>query len=107
LLADRLAATREILERADDERYAIELFVTENTDPARMERFLLRAREIVPLEALYVIPVAAGGQYRLWVVYGDFASREEAAAAERRLPPRYQQAFRTAPRSFGELRRQL
>jgi hypothetical protein len=107
LLADRLAATREILERADDERYAIELFVTENTDPARIERFLLRAREIVPLEALYVIPVAAGGQYRLWVVYGDFASREEAAAAERRLPPRYQQAFRTAPRSFGELRRQL
>jgi MSHA biogenesis protein MshM len=107
LLAGRLAATREILERADDERYAIELFVTENTDPARMERFLLRAREMVPLEALYVIPVAAGGQYRLWVVYGDFASREEAAAAERRLPPRYQQAFRTAPRSFGELRRQL
>jgi len=107
LLAERLAATREMLERADDERYAIELFVTENTDPARMERFLLRAQEMVPLEELYVIPVAGGGQYRLWVVFGDFASREEAAAAGRRLPPRYQQAFRTAPRSFGELRRQL
>jgi septal ring-binding cell division protein DamX len=107
LLAERLAATREMLSRADDERYSIELFVTENTDPARMERFLLRAREMVPLEELYVIPVAGGGQYRLWVVFGDFASREEAAAAGRRLPPRYQQAFRTAPRSFGELRRQL
>jgi septal ring-binding cell division protein DamX len=107
LLADRLAATREMLERADDERYAIELFVTENTDPARMERFLLRAREVVPLEELYVIPVAGGGQYRLWVVFGDFASRQEAAAAGRRLPPRYQQAFRPAPRSFAELRRQL
>jgi hypothetical protein len=107
LLAERLAATREMLERADDERYAIELFVTENTDPARMERFLLRARELVPLDELYVIPVAGGGQYRLWVVYGDFASREEATAAGRRLPPRYQQVFRTAPRSFGELRRRL
>lgn len=107
LLAERLTATREVLERADDERYAIELFVTENTDPARMERFLLRAREMVPLEELYVIPVAGGGQYRLWVVFGDFASREEAAAAGRRLPLRYQQAFRAAPRSFGELRRQL
>ena len=107
LLAHRLAATREILERADDERYALELFVTGNTDPARMERFLLRAREMVPLEELYVIPVAAGAQYRLWVVYGDFASRAEATAAGRRLPPRYQEAFRTAPRSFGELRRQL
>jgi septal ring-binding cell division protein DamX len=72
-----------------------------------MERFLLRAREMVPLEELYVIPVAGGGQYRLWVVFGDFASREEAAGAIRRLPPRYQEAFRTAPRSFGELRRPL
>jgi MSHA biogenesis protein MshM len=107
LLAHRRAATRERLERADDERYAIELFVTENTDPARMERFLLRARELVPLEELYVIPVAGAGRYRLWVVFGDFASREEAAAAERRLPPRYQEAFRTAPRSVGELRRPL
>jgi MSHA biogenesis protein MshM len=107
LLAARLAATRDLLERADDERYALELFLTENTDPARMERFLVRAREIVPLEALYVIPIAAGNQYRLWVLFGDFASREEAAAASGRLPSRYKQAFRAAPRRFGELRQQL
>jgi MSHA biogenesis protein MshM len=107
LLGERLSAGREILERVDDERYALELFVTENTDPARMERFLLRARQMVPLEELYVIPVAAGGQYRLWVVFGEFESRDQAAAAARRLPPRYQEAFRPAPRSYGELRRQL
>jgi len=107
LLGERLAATRELLERAQDERYAIELFVTENTDPARMERFLLRAREMVPLEELYVVPVSAGGQYRLWVLFGDFGSREDALAAGKRLPPRYQEAFRPAPRSFGELRRHL
>ena len=107
LLAQRLAATREILGRADDEHYALELFVTENNDPARMERFLLRARELVPLEEIYVIPVPGGGGYRLWVLFGDFATHEAAAAAARRLPPRYQQAFRAAPRSFGELRRQL
>jgi MSHA biogenesis protein MshM len=107
LLTARLAATRDLLERADDERYALELFLTENTDPARMERFLVRAREIVPLEALYVIPIAAGNQYRLWVLFGDFASREEAAAAGGRLPSRYKQAFRAAPRRFGDLRQQL
>jgi hypothetical protein len=72
-----------------------------------MERFLLRARELVPLEEIYVIPVPGGGGYRLWVLFGDFATHEAAAAAARRLPPRYQQAFRAAPRSFGELRRQL
>jgi septal ring-binding cell division protein DamX len=107
LLAERLAATREALERAGDERYALELFITENTEPARMEDFLQRARKLVALEDLFVIPVAGGGDYRLWVVYGDFASREEAAKASQGLPARYQQAFRAAPRSFAELRRPL
>jgi MSHA biogenesis protein MshM len=107
LLAERLSASRERLEQADDGRYALELYVTDNSDPARMERFLIRARELVPLEDLMVIPVAAGGHYRLWVLFGDFASHAEAVAAARRLPPRYQDAFRIAPRSFGELRREL
>jgi type II secretory pathway predicted ATPase ExeA len=107
LLSGRLTASLERLEQADDERYALELYVTENSDPSRMERFLSRARDLVPLEEVMIIPVAASGQVRLWVLYGDFASREEALAAARRLPPRYQEAFRVAPRSFGELRRQL
>jgi type II secretory pathway predicted ATPase ExeA len=107
LLGERIEATREVLERVPDERYAIELFVTENTDPARMERFLRRARDMVPLGELYVIPMAGGGRYRLRVVYGEFDSREEALEAERRLPPKYQQAFETSPRSFAELRGQI
>jgi MSHA biogenesis protein MshM len=107
LLAERIAAAREVLARAPDDGYSIELFITDNTDPARMERFLLRAREMVPLEELFVIPVAGGGQYRLRVVYGEFGSRDEAAAAGKRLPPRYQQAFRTSLRRFGELRGQI
>ena len=107
LLAGRLEASRERLAQANDERYALELYVTENSDPLRMERFLIRARDLVPLEEVMVVPVAASGQYRLWVLFGDFASREDALAAARRLPPRYQEAFRIAPRSFGELRRQL
>jgi hypothetical protein len=72
-----------------------------------MERFLLRARELVPLEEVFVIPMAVGKQYRLRVVFGDFASRDEALAAEKRLPPKYQDAFRTSPRSFAELRGQI
>jgi hypothetical protein len=107
LLAARLVAARELLERAPDQSYAIELFITENTDPARMERFLLRARDLVRLEELAVIPLAGGGQYRLRVVYGQFDSREAAREAEKRLPPRYQNAFQTSPRSFAELRGQI
>jgi type II secretory pathway predicted ATPase ExeA len=107
LLAGRLAATRELLERAPGERYALELFMTDNTDPARMERFLQRAADLVPLSNVYVIPSSAAGSYRLRVVYGDFASLDEALEAVRRLPPRYQQAFRAMPRTLAELRSQI
>ncbi|HEX6295637.1 MAG TPA: AAA family ATPase [Burkholderiales bacterium] len=107
LLGQRMAATREVLERAPDERYAIELFVTDNIDPARMERFLRRARDMVALDEVFVIPMGGGTQLRLRVVYGEFESREEALKAERRLPPKYQQAFETFPRSFAELRGQI
>jgi MSHA biogenesis protein MshM len=107
LLAARLAATREALDRVPGERYSLELFITDNTDPARMERFLLRARDLIPLEQVFVIPMNTGGQYRLRVVYGDFENRDEAIAAARRLPPRYQQAFQTLPRTFAELRGQI
>jgi MSHA biogenesis protein MshM len=114
LLTERIAATREVLEQAPDERYSIELFTTENPDPARMERFLMRARDWVPLGELFVIPMAGTSQvpphvprYRLRVVLGDFENREQALEAARRLPPKYQQAFRTAPRSFNELRSQI
>jgi MSHA biogenesis protein MshM len=107
LLKERIAATQERLERVPDERYAIELFVTDNTDPARMERFLSRARELVPLEELLVIPLMQAGEQRLRVAFGVFATREEALDARRRLPPRYLSAFSTALRSFAELRGQI
>ena len=107
LLSERLAATRELLEQAPDEGYAIELFVTENPEPARMERFLLRARDMVPLSEVFLIPMGGSGSHRLRVIYGTFDNAQQARAAERRLPPKYQQAFRTSARSFAELRKQM
>jgi hypothetical protein len=108
LLGERIAATREALERASDETFALELFVTDNSDPARMERFLARARELVPLERLFVIPMSGGGaHYRLRVVLGQYTSLDEALNAARALPPRYQQAFKATPRSFAQLREEI
>jgi septal ring-binding cell division protein DamX len=107
LLAERIAASRERLERSPDGHYAIELFITSNSDPARMERFLLRARDSVSLEQVLVIPMLSGTQPRLRVVFGEFENRSQALEAARRLPPRYQAAFRTLPRSFAELRGQI
>jgi MSHA biogenesis protein MshM len=107
LLAERLAATSELLDRAPDERYALELFVTDKAGPARMERFLMRARDMVPISELFVIPLASDDASRIRVIYGTFASEREALEAERRLPPKYQHAFRAAPRRFDDLRREM
>src|SRR6185312_13835658 len=57
LLRERLAATRATLLSAPDASCGIELFFTENSDPGRTERFLVRARELVSLENVFVIPV--------------------------------------------------
>ena len=111
LLEERLSATVELLTRADDEEYALELYTTENSDPARVERFLTRARNMVPLKEVFVIPLGAGdqagGAWRVRVVLGHYDTREEALDAARRLPPKYQEAFRVSPRTFAELRQAL
>jgi type II secretory pathway predicted ATPase ExeA len=107
LLHDRLEATRETLDAAPDGHHSIELYFTDNSDPHRVERFLMRARDLVPLEHVYVVPVESGGRYRIWALYGDFAGEAQALQAAKDLPQKYQQAFPLVPRSFAELRRAL
>ncbi len=107
LLRARLEATRARLDTEPDWRYSIELYLSDNSDPARVERFLIRARDLVPLDEVFVVPLEGGGRYRIWALYGVFPDREAARRAAERLPPKYQQAFRAEPRSFAELRRSL
>ena len=111
LLAERLAATVELLAHADDRHYALELYTTDNGEPARVERFLTRARDLVPLDDVYVIPLGkgsnAGDGWRMRVIFGHFDTREQALDAARRLPPKYQRAFQAAPRTFADLRQAL
>jgi hypothetical protein len=105
LLRERLAATRDKLAAEPDTSYSIELFQADNSDPDRTERFLARARDLVPLADVYVVPVARGsGRHRLRMIYGIFASKEAAAEAAKRLPPKYQNAFRVELRSLADLR---
>ena len=107
LLAERLAATVEVLARAEDDQYALELYTSDNSDPARVERFLARARDLVPLSDVFVIPLANDGAWRVRVVLGRYDTREQALDAARRLPPKYQRAFQASPRTFAELRQAL
>ena len=111
LLQARLEGTRERLESEPDATYTLELYVTENTDPARLERFLIRARDrdrdLVRLQDVLVVPLESGGRYRIWTLYGAYPDRSAAREAAKQLPQSYQDAFRLYPRSFAELRRTL
>ena len=107
LLQASLAAARERLGAEPDGRHSLELYLTDNSDPDRVERFLMRARTLVPLQNLYIVPLESGGRYRIWALYGVYPDREAALRAAASLPPRYLEAFRTLPRSFAELRRAL
>ena len=107
LLRDRIQATRARLESEPDGSYSIELFATDNIDPGRVERFLVRAKALVPLEDVYVLPGSAGGKPRIRVTFGGYPDRDTAAQAVERLPSKYRQAFQPELRTFAELRAAL
>lgn len=107
LLKQRLEATLARLQQEPDSRFSIELYTTDNSDPARMERFLIRARDMVPIEDVYVLPETKGKGYSLRVTVGHFADRLTATEAVERLPPKYKQAFQTELRTFAQLRENL
>ena len=104
LLEARIAATRELLQSAPDQACSIELYLTLNTDPARIERFLIRARGMKSLSNVYVIPQTAQPRTRVRVTYGFFGSRKEAQDAIPQVPAKYRDDFQLVIRDFKELR---
>ncbi|HXZ51876.1 MAG TPA: AAA family ATPase [Burkholderiales bacterium] len=106
LLDERLAATRALLARAPDDAYTLEMYVTENIDQARVERFLVRADGMGVLSNVYVVPLG-GAAKRLWVLFGDFPDRQGALAGQKVMTPEYRREFKNVPRSFAEIRHAL
>jgi MSHA biogenesis protein MshM len=107
LLKERIEATRARLEKEPDGSYSIELFSSDNTDPGRVERFLIRAKGLVSLDDVYVLPQSSGGKQRIRVTFGGYPDRDSAAQAAERLPPKYKEAFQRELRTFAELRESI
>ncbi|SDA27705.1 Type II secretory pathway, component ExeA (predicted ATPase) [Nitrosospira sp. Nsp18] len=103
LLEQRLEVTTNTMRKTDKNFYTIQLFATENIQPDRMERFLLRARSQVDLSDLYVHPVSNGDQAKFIVTYGIYPSRDEADAAVAGLPEKYQSSFQPALFALSDL----
>ncbi len=104
LLGQRVAAARQVLETQPQERYSVQIFLTNDVQPARMERFLQRARALIDLDKIYVYPTRTGGQPNFTVMYGLFDTREEGLAALERLPRVYRSEFAPIVRRLDEIK---
>ncbi len=104
LLGQRVEATKQIMATVNKEYYSIQLFITDNIQPDRMERFLIRAQNLVKLSDLYMHPVNKEGQAHFRVFYGIYPTRDQASIAMDELPQKYKTAFSPELYTLAELR---
>jgi len=84
-LKERLLATRSWLDAADSGSFIVQLALADAGNPQQIERFLRSARTAIGGDAFYVYPSRIGGVPRYGIVHGNFASRDEAVAALKRI----------------------
>jgi type II secretory pathway predicted ATPase ExeA len=76
----------EWIEHTPRTRYFIQLLATDASHTGEIEGFLARATQQLDPAALRAYRSSLSGRDRVGVIYGDFPSREEAAAAMQALP---------------------
>ena len=102
LTARRIAAFQSWLPQANPAHFTLQLLVTDLGSSSDVERFLSRLPAGMEAEALRVYRSGPPGHERLGVIYGSYASRQEAGAALQQLP----RSLRSAgayPRVIGQL----
>lgn len=102
ILQQRIEAAQNAFAQASADDFSIQLFLTDEVRPPRIERFLTRAAKLMNLEEIYVYPVKIGGQARFRVFYGIYPSQQEARAAVSQLPARYAESFHLRLLKIGE-----
>ena len=80
-LAQRLAASEEWLRRTPDTHYFIQLLMTDPGRQREVDDFIAKNSSVLDPLAVRVYRSRLAGRERLGVIYGDYASREEANAA--------------------------
>lgn len=105
LARERFEATQRWLPTASGDRYAIQLVTVSSEQLGLLEGFLLKASNIVPAGELYIYSVKINGQQHYRVAYGIYASRAQASAAIKELPPPFS-AYHPYYRSVERMRSQ-
>ena len=102
MLQQRVEAAQNAFAQASADDISIQLFLTDEVRPPRIERFLTRASKLMDLEEIYVYPVKIDGQARFRVFYGLYPTRQEAIEAMSQLPTLYAEAFHLRLFKVGE-----
>jgi type II secretory pathway predicted ATPase ExeA len=93
LLEQRIFATKNLLIQPGMGRMSIQLFLSDGARPARLERFLMRAKNSDQLSSIYILPLKINEKDSFRILYGYYANREEAVAGLSSLPQKYKDAF--------------
>lgn len=100
LLKERIGATMAV----SGTGITVQLFATDNIQNPRMERFLVRASNLVRLSDIYVYPVRKNGRAIYQVTYGIYPDRDQASLAVAGWPEKYKTAFQPEFVTLAELR---
>jgi type II secretory pathway predicted ATPase ExeA len=104
LLDEQLAASRPWFDTVAPNRWFIQLHSIDGTRPAQAEAFLLRVRAAgLEMAQVRVYHSKLSGTARYGVIYGDYASRQDAIKAQESLPTMLQ-SYRPYARSTVRLR---
>ena len=93
LLQQRLVATQAMLAQHGKGHVSIRLYLTEDNQQQRIERFLIRAKSYGTLPEIYISPEKTHDKKIFHVLYGVYSDSEAARAAMQQLPQRYKDAF--------------
>jgi len=103
LTAERLQASEAWLRQTPGYRYFIQLLNIEASASREVEAFLATHSSSLDSQQLRVYRSSLSGQDRIGVIYGDFATRNEASAAINTLPAALRMT-QPHPRSVARLR---
>jgi MSHA biogenesis protein MshM len=104
MLAERLQATLDWLEREAPETHSVQLLGSEN--PQQLKDHLSSIAKSIEISNLYVYRTVARQKPFLTVLYGSFGSREAAQKALDRLPPPLK-AFKPYLRTVQGIREEM
>ena len=104
LLKERIEATAVLSGIKERNHITVQLFATDNIQNPRMERFLVRASNLVKLSEIYVHPVRRNGRAIYRVTYGIYSDHGQADLAVAAWPEKYKTAFQPEFITLAELR---